>query len=82
MLPNQRLADYEPPGSAVAMLLNVALARVPIAWIETKQTITMRASITAYSTAVGPSSDAKKCLTFKAKFFIADSPSPAPAGKS
>jgi hypothetical protein len=30
----------------------------------------IRANITAYSTAVGPSSEARKRCTFKAKFFI------------
>ena len=35
-----------------------------------KQTTMIRASITAYSTAVGPSSETKKRCSFKAKDFI------------
>ena len=36
-----------------------------------KQTMMIKASITAYSTAVGPSSETRKCLTFLTIFFIA-----------
>src|SRR5262245_49665183 len=39
-----------------------------------RQTTTIRASITAYSTAVGPSSDFRKRCTFKARFFIVPTP--------
>src|SRR5437868_4802824 len=35
-----------------------------------RQTTTIKASITAYSTAVGPSSDPRKRRTFKASFFM------------
>lgn len=42
---------------------NVVLAFVPIALIEVKQTMTIKASITAYSTAVGPSSETMKFFT-------------------
>lgn len=52
------------------MLLNCAAACVPTAVIAVKQTMMIKASITAYSTAVGPSSDFRKRFTFDAKFFI------------
>jgi hypothetical protein len=42
------------------MLLNVALALVPTDEIAEMQTMMIRASMTAYSTAVGPSSAATK----------------------
>lgn len=51
-------------------MVKVVLARLPIEVIAPKQTTTIRASITAYSTAVGPSSDFKKRLIFEAKFFM------------
>ncbi len=57
--------------SWLATLLNVALALVPIEVIAPKHTTTINASMTAYSTAVGPSSDAKKRCTLETKFFIA-----------
>jgi hypothetical protein len=41
--------------------------------MATKQTMMIRASITAYSTAVGPSSDTKKFFTLFTKPFIAAS---------
>lgn len=50
---------------------NVAEAFEPIEVIAPKQTTTIKANITAYSTAVGPSSDFRKRCTFEAKFFIA-----------
>ena len=50
-------AAYEAVGCSFwATLSKVALALVPIAVMAVKQTTMMRASITAYSTAVGPSS--------------------------
>ncbi len=49
--------DQLPELSCVDTELKVADAFVPIERIAVKQTITIRASITAYSTAVGPSSD-------------------------
>jgi len=56
--------DYELEPLAVLIAVetpvNVVLAFDPIAWIAVKHTITIKASITAYSTAVGPSSDSKK----------------------
>jgi hypothetical protein len=58
----------------VEMLLNVVLAFVPTAVIAVKQTITIRASITAYSTAVGPSSETRKRRTFRVRDFIAIPP--------
>ena len=56
--------------SSSATLLNVVFVVVPIALIVAKQTMMIRASITAYSTAVGPSSETKKFLTLVAKCFI------------
>jgi hypothetical protein len=50
---------------ALATLLNVFDALVPIAWIAVKQTMTISASMTAYSTAVGPSSDFRNRSTFE-----------------
>lgn len=41
-------------------LLNFVFARLPTADTEARQTTTINASITAYSTAVGPSSDVRK----------------------
>ena len=46
-------------GRAVLVALNEALTFVPTAVIVVMQATTIRASITAYSTAVGPSSDAR-----------------------
>ena len=54
----------------LAILENAVLAFEPIEVIAVKQTITMRDSITAYSTAVGPSSDVKKRCNFDASDFI------------
>lgn len=49
---------------------------VPTAWTAAKQTMMIRASITAYSTAVGPSSLARKRRTFPVKDFMAISSIP------
>jgi len=57
-------------GIVAATLLNVELAFVPIELIAVKHTITIKASITAYSTAVGPSSQTRKRRNFKASDFI------------
>jgi hypothetical protein len=51
-------------------LLNVVEALVPIVRIAPKQTTTIKANITAYSTAVGPSSLFKKLRILAAKFFM------------
>lgn len=48
---------------------NVLLALVPMALIEVKQTMTIKASMTAYSTAVGPSSETTNFLTLVANDF-------------
>src|SRR5262249_15806015 len=53
---NPRSLAYEPP-SCVLTFENVADAFVPTAWMAVRQTTMIRASITAYSTAVGPSSE-------------------------
>jgi hypothetical protein len=50
--------------------VNVVFALVPKVVIALRHTITIRANITAYSTAVGPSSDLMNCRNFKARFFI------------
>ena len=58
------------PASSVAIVSNVALAFVPMDEIVVKQTITISASMTAYSTAVGPSSDVRKRCTFWANLIM------------
>jgi hypothetical protein len=58
------------PLSEPATLLNVVLVAVPTAVIATRQTTTMSASMTAYSTAVGPASDLKNRQTRFAKVVI------------
>src|SRR5262245_725206 len=55
--------DYELPASELPTAVNVVLALVPIVPIDAKQTTMMRASITAYSTAVGPSSETRNLRT-------------------
>ena len=65
------LSRANQPYSWFATSLKVCDALLPIEVIAPKQTTTIRASITAYSTAVGPSSDFRKRCTFKAKFFMA-----------
>jgi hypothetical protein len=54
----------------VATLLNWVLAFVPIALIAVKQTTTIKASMTAYSTAVGPSSETRNRFTLVVNPFI------------
>src|SRR6476620_3946320 len=55
---------YEPVlASLLETLVKVLLALVPRAVIATMHTTMMRANITAYSTAVGPSSFARKART-------------------
>ena len=56
-------ADQDAP-SDFATFLNVVLERLPTEVIAVKHTITIRASMTAYSTAVGPSSETRKFRTF------------------
>src|SRR6476660_10569476 len=41
--------------------------------METRHTMIINANMTAYSTAVGPSSETRKRCTFKARVFIASS---------
>src|SRR5207247_691581 len=68
-------AAYELPPTALPTVVNVVLALVPRAVIAVMQTTTIRASITAYSTAVGPSSHFRKltaclinaCMEFSLK---------------
>ena len=63
----QRVRDYEPVGIAVVTLLKVASTFEPRAVIVPMQTTMIRANITAYSTAVGPSSLVRNFLN---KFMI------------
>ena len=58
------------PYSDAAMLLNVVLVAVPTELIAVKQTMTIKANMTAYSTAVGPSSETRKRCIFLASDFI------------
>lgn len=51
-------------------LENVALELVPIAVTATMQTMMMRANMTAYSTAVGPSSAFRKRTSGLSKYFM------------
>jgi hypothetical protein len=46
------------------------LALVPIELIAVRHTMIINASITAYSTAVGPSSETRKLRNFKATDFM------------
>src|SRR5438105_2688520 len=55
---------------ALAVLVNVLLACEPRAVIAVMQTTMMRANMTAYSTAVGPSSRFRKSTTKFFKLFI------------
>jgi len=61
------------PPSCWATLLNVEFARVPMERIAVKQTTTIKANMTAYSTAVGPSSEAKKAFTWENLIFMGKS---------
>lgn len=58
---------------SLATLSNAVFAFSPIALMAVKQTTTIKANMTAYSTAVGPSSETRKCCTFLARFFITSS---------
>jgi hypothetical protein len=58
----------------VATFVKVVFAFVPIEFTAVKQTTMIKANITAYSTAVGPSSDFKNFFTFNIRFFIPSSP--------
>jgi hypothetical protein len=58
-----------------AMFPNVLFAAVPMAVIATRQTTTIRASITAYSTAVGPSSALTNSTSRKSHFRMGSIPS-------
>ena len=62
--------------SDAAMLLNVVLVAVPTELIAVKQTMTIKANMTAYSTAVGPSSETRKRCIFLASDFIGIPPFP------
>jgi hypothetical protein len=52
-------ARHAYPWIELATLENALLAFVPIEEMAVRQTITINVSITAYSTAVGPSSEAR-----------------------
>ena len=66
-----RARDVHYLPSCAETFVKVALALLPIAWIAVRQTTTMRANMTAYSTAVGPSSETRKCFTFLNKVDMA-----------
>src|SRR5437660_7971213 len=57
-------------------VVKVLLALVPRAVIAVMHTTMIRASMTAYSTAVGPSSRARKFLTRSTSFRMISSPCP------
>ena len=59
---------------ALETLLNLALALLPTADTAARHTTTINASITAYSTAVGPSSDTRNFFTLFANFVIVKTP--------
>lgn len=63
----QCVCDYEPVGIAVVTFVKVSLTFVPRAVIVPMQTTIISANITAYSTAVGPSSLVKN---FFSKFMM------------
>src|SRR5262249_19652332 len=65
--------EPEPPLSVLCTELNVPLMLVPRLLITVTQTTTIRASITAYSTAVGPSSLTRKFRTREKTPFISNS---------
>ncbi len=54
----------------LATFVNVVLVFVPNELIATRHTTIIKASITAYSTAVGPSSDVRKRCIFLAMCII------------
>jgi hypothetical protein len=56
------------------MSLNLSLALLPTAETAARQTTIIRASMTAYSTAVGPSSETMNFLMLFANFFIWNTP--------
>jgi hypothetical protein len=64
-LPEETSAGYDPLILALT-LLNVLLVALPSAWIAMMQTRMIMASMTAYSTAVGPSSETRKRLILSA----------------
>jgi hypothetical protein len=67
--------DAGVPEICPATDVNVLDALVPTERTALKQITMISDNITAYSTAVGPSSDFRKRFTFDAKFFIASSES-------
>jgi hypothetical protein len=58
--------------SAFFTELNLLFALVPTAWMAVRQTTTIKASMTAYSTAVGPSSEIRNRFRLFAMFFMDD----------
>jgi len=61
-------SSYDPPLSAVSTWPNRAFALLPIEVIVPIHTTMIRAIITAYSTAVGPSSETKNFFTLLSNF--------------
>src|SRR5207247_1429962 len=74
--PTEAVAGHEPVVTAVlrATLLKVLLTLEPRAVMEVMHTTTIRASITAYSTAVGPSSLRKNARTACATLYMDANP--------
>src|SRR5207245_191937 len=62
--------QLEVPAMVLLTLEKVLLALLPRAVMATMHTTMMRANMTAYSTAVGPSSRFRKFTTLCASFFI------------
>src|SRR3954451_10427227 len=62
------VAQLEVPAMVLLTLEKVALALVPSAVMATMHTTMIRASMTAYSTAVGPSSRFRKFTTQRLRF--------------
>jgi len=69
-------APYElvPVGSDPSRLVKIPLTVVPIPEIAASDKTIIRANMTAYSVAVGPSSDFKKLMARFRKWFILGSP--------
>src|SRR5580698_4183268 len=62
--PGGKTLDQLPDGNELPTLVNVPLALVPNVVTAVMHTTMMRASMTAYSTAVGPSSALTNLMTF------------------
>src|SRR4051794_41255749 len=77
---SQSAVGTQLPATAVPTVVKVCLALVPRVVMAAMQTTMIKASITAYSTAVGPSSRFRNVTTDFAKFFIGNSRSGTQVG--